>query len=217
MFQKRNDQCLSFTSGTTTQSVNIDCTQIDRISLQAAYTAVTQSAAVFASASAVNDTTSVFTKTAHGLVTGVVGQFTTSSALPTGLATTTNYWVIVVDANDVQFASTLANALAGTFVAITSNGTGNQTFTPTSLSGVLKVSTSNDCVSPANWTDIPGTTVTITTTGNTNWSSLTTYIASSVTNPQLDPSAKWLRVLFTPTSGAVSLTVTANASSLTQN
>jgi hypothetical protein len=216
-FQVRNDAPLAFTAGTAVASANIDCTVIDRMSLQAEYTAVTQSAAAFASSSAINDTTMIFTKTAHGLVTGTVGQFTTSSALPTGLSTSTNYWVIYVDANDVQFATSLANAQAGTFLSITSTGTGTQTFTPTSLSGVLKVSTSNDSVSPTNWTDIPGTTVTITGTGSTYWSSLTTYISSSVTYPQLDVSAKWMRILFTPTSGALTLSVAVNASSLTRN
>lgn len=216
MYQLRNDALISAASNTQTQTAYVDCSQLDRISIQAIYTAVTQSAAVFASSTDINFATGVFTKTTHGLVTGTVGQFTTSNALPTGLSTSTNYFVIRVTANTVKFATSLANALAGTALTISDAGTGNQTFTPTSLSGVLKVSVSNDPLSSTgNWTDLPNTTVTITGTGAICWASDSVYISSSVTTPQLSVAYKWLRVLFTPTSGAVTLLVTANASSLT--
>jgi len=111
-------------------------------------------AAVLASSTDINDTTDTFTKTAHGYFTGTKGQFTTSSALPTGLSTSTNYYVIVVDANNFKVASSLANALAGTAIDITDVGTGNQTFTPTALSGVsYKLQFSNDY---DVWVDING-------------------------------------------------------------
>lgn len=217
--QQRNDAVLSFTNNTQSQSAMIDCTKLDRLSVHAVYTAVSQSAAVFASSTDINATTDTFTKTNHGLYTGTVGQFTTSSALPTGLATTTDYYVIRVDANNVKFATSLANALAGTNLDISTTGTGNQTFTPTSLSGVLKAQVTNTSVptSSTTWTDLPGTTVTITGSGATYWSSLFTYANSSVVSPQLDVSAKWLRLLFTPTSGVLTLTATCEASSLTGN
>lgn len=74
----------------------------------------------------------------HGLVTGLKGQLTTSAgSLPGGLSTSTDYFVIVVDASTIKFATTLANALAGTAVNITNQGTAASTFTftPTSLAG----------------------------------------------------------------------------------
>ena len=57
-------------------------------------------------------------------------QLTTSGTLPTGLATSTNYWVIYVDANNIKLASSLANAQAGTAVDITAaSGGGTHTIT----------------------------------------------------------------------------------------
>lgn len=71
------------------------------------------------------------TSNAHGLSTGD-GPFQVSNsggALPAGLVAATNYWVIVNGANTYQFATTRANALAGTKVDITDAGTGVQTMT----------------------------------------------------------------------------------------
>lgn len=80
-----------------------------------------------------DNTTEIFTATAHGLQTGD-GPFQVSNsggALPTGLATLTNYWVIVIDANTFYLATSLANALAGTHLLISTNGTGTQTLADT--------------------------------------------------------------------------------------
>jgi hypothetical protein len=72
--------------------------------------------------------TGKLTITAHGLNTGDGPfQLTTTGSLPTGLTTLTNYWVIRFDANTIQFATSLANALAGTFIVLSSNGTGTNT------------------------------------------------------------------------------------------
>lgn len=72
------------------------------------------------------------TITTHGLNTGdgPVQVSNSGGALPTGLALATNYYVIKVDANTIQLATSLANALAGTFIVLSSNGTGTQTETP---------------------------------------------------------------------------------------
>lgn len=53
----------------------------------------------------------------------------TSSALPTGLSTATNYYIanLNVGALTCNLASSLANAIAGTFITTTGNGTGTQT------------------------------------------------------------------------------------------
>ena len=138
-----------------------------------------------------NGVDALFTKTAHGLLTGTVGQMTTSSALPTGLSTSTNYYVIALSANTFAVASSLANASAGTRIQFTTTGTGNQTFTPTSLSQVVKLQQSNDGVT---YFDVSGVTVTITGSGNTLW---------LVSNP---PSL-WHKIVVTPTSGALNLAV----------
>lgn len=67
------------------------------------------------------------TLTAHGVSTGygpvrfaLTGD---ASSLPAGLAAATDYWLIVVDANTVKVASSLANAVAGTAIDITDVGT----------------------------------------------------------------------------------------------
>ena len=87
------------------------------------------------------------TFTAHDLTTGLKGQLTTTDTLPAGLSLLTDYFIIVVDADTVKFATTLANALAGTDVDITDAGTGTHTFTPTAIAGAtLTLEKSNDNV-----------------------------------------------------------------------
>lgn len=73
--------------------------------------------------------TEIFTAAGHTLQTGD-GPFTVSNsggALPAGLAAATDYWAIKIDANTFYLATSLANALAGTKVFITTDGTGTQT------------------------------------------------------------------------------------------
>ncbi len=65
----------------------------------------------------------------HYLQTGD-GPFrlTTSAAdLPSGLAISTDYWIIRNDATDIGLATTLANAIAGTAIALADDGTGTHT------------------------------------------------------------------------------------------
>lgn len=73
------------------------------------------------------------TKVGHGLETGD-GPFQMSNsggALPTGLSAATNYWVIYESATKIALATSLANALAGTAIDITADGTGTQTMSDT--------------------------------------------------------------------------------------
>lgn len=58
----------------------------------------------------------------HGLSEGLKVTLTTTGTLPAGLATATPYYLIIVDDDNVKFASSLANALAGTAVDITTEG-----------------------------------------------------------------------------------------------
>ena len=54
-------------------------------------------------------------------------QIVSSGTPPGGLAVATNYWVIVLSPTTLQFATSFANAMAGTPVTLTTNGTGNNT------------------------------------------------------------------------------------------
>ena len=76
-----------------------------------------------------DSTTDQLHSVAHGLNTGdgPVRTTNTGGALPTGLAAATDYYVIKVDADNFKLATSLANALAGTAIDITANGTGTQT------------------------------------------------------------------------------------------
>lgn len=74
--------------------------------------------------------TDVCTLTTHGMYTGQLVQVTTDGVLPGGLAVTTDYYAIVIDANTFYLASSLTNARAGTRINITTAGTGTHTVTP---------------------------------------------------------------------------------------
>lgn len=69
------------------------------------------------------------TSAAHGMTTGD-GPFFVSNAggaLPTGLVQLTKYWIIVTTSTKFKFATSRANALAGTAINLTADGTGTQT------------------------------------------------------------------------------------------
>jgi hypothetical protein len=76
------------------------------------------------------------TATAHGLVTGQGPYHLTNSGggLPGGLAALTSYWIIRTGADTFQLASSYANALAGTAIALSTDGTGTQTLVRNVLS-----------------------------------------------------------------------------------
>jgi hypothetical protein len=72
-------------------------------------------------------TPGVVTWTAHGMVTGNSVMFTTTGALPTGVSANTRYFVNVINANTFNLATTLANLVAGTYVATTGSQSGTHT------------------------------------------------------------------------------------------
>jgi hypothetical protein len=79
----------------------------------------------------VNVTNNTLTIPSHGFFTGrSVALSIGAGSLPAGLSAT-SYFLIVVDANTIKFASSLANAEAGTAVDITDYGTSAQTMTLT--------------------------------------------------------------------------------------
>lgn len=174
----------------STTSLSIDLNEMSAISVQANYTNDAPDAQTFTSAADVDVDEDSATIAAHPYVTGTKVALTTDDTLPTGLSAT-NYYIIVVDEDTVQLASSLANAVAGTAVDITAAGTGTHTLTAaTSAGNVLKLQSSND---GANWTDVSGKTVTIATTaGTAQW--------------DIDrPAYRYLRVLYTPSAGQVAL------------
>lgn len=83
-----------------------------------------------------DSTTDKLTATAHKIKTGMALQVSNSGgALPGGLAATTTYWAILVDASTFKLATSYANAVAGTAIDITSNGTGTQTASTIATAG----------------------------------------------------------------------------------
>ena len=70
----------------------------------------------------------IVTWTAHGLGTGAAVQFTNSGGgLPTGVVSGTTYYVIYIDANTFNLASSSANAYTGTQINFTGSSTGTHT------------------------------------------------------------------------------------------
>jgi hypothetical protein len=75
---------------------------------------------------AVNATADTITIASHGFTTGQRVFVASNGTYPTGLATATAYWVIVVDANTIKLASSLVNALTPTPIDITGLGDGTK-------------------------------------------------------------------------------------------
>lgn len=67
------------------------------------------------------------TITGHGWSTGQLVYLTTTGSLPGGLSVNTAYYIIRIDADTVQFATSKANALASTAINLTSSGSGTHT------------------------------------------------------------------------------------------
>lgn len=65
------------------------------------------------------------------LLNGTPVVLTTSGTAPAGLTAGNTYYVIAVSGTTIKLASSLANAVAGTAIDITSQGTGNHTLTMT--------------------------------------------------------------------------------------
>ncbi len=127
----------------------------------------------------------------HGFSTGLKVRLTTTGTLPAGLATGTDYFVIVVDDNTIKLASSLSNAEAGTPVDITGQGSSGavNTVTATALAGAsVKFQKSND---RSNWIDIQAAT-TITVDGN-------------VLLEQPEVSYRWFKAVKGLTSGIFNL------------
>lgn len=83
-------------------------------------------------AGAVDTGTDQITVTSNdSLKTGTAVVLTTTGSLPGGLSLATTYYVIYVSSTVIKLATSLANAIAGTAINITSQGSGTHTATVT--------------------------------------------------------------------------------------
>lgn len=134
--------------------------------------------------------TNIITIASHGFTTGDKGQLTTTGTLPDGLAISTDYFIISLTSGTIAFASSLANALAGTKIDLIDAGSAaaTNTFTPTAIAGAtVKLQKSNDAT---NWSD-EGSATNITADG-------------IVWLEKIDPTALYMRIAFTMTAGQLS-------------
>jgi hypothetical protein len=138
------------------------------------------------------------TVAAHGYLTGVKTALTTSVTLPTGLSAT-NYFMIAVDANTLAFATSQANALAGTKVNITGYGSGTHTLTPAvALAGSVKIQKNSEPDDQtAVWVDVPS-------------SSQNFAAAGSLSFAMADIGFRSVRAVVTVTSGTVTVATRVN-------
>lgn len=178
---------------TTSNSDAIDLDNVKSLSIQCVVD-VDVPAAVVVAAGSVDTTDDEFASTAHDYTTGLKVQVSTSNTIPTGLSLVTDYFVIVTDADNFKFATSLANAQAGTAVNITTQGVGNHTVTPQALAGASVVMQMSNENSPTNWSDISALT-SITADGNVWFESI-------------DPTGRWARASYSITSGRLSATNT---------
>ena len=178
---------------TTTSSEVIPLEGGELLAIQCVVDVNTPGAKAFAT-SDVNVTANTITEAGHGYVTGLKGQFTTTTTLPAGLSTSTDYFVIKVDADTYKVATTLNNALAGTAVDITDQGTGTHTFTPTALAGAtVKLQKSNNygfLGASANWDDVAAAT------------SIT--VDADIWFEVANPGYGWAKLVYTLTAGKLS-------------
>jgi hypothetical protein len=176
---------------TTDTSVEYALSEADTLSVQVVADVNTPAAKAFAEADVDTDANTI-AEAAHGYTTGLKGQFTTTDTLPAGLELTTDYFVIATTAGTYKVASSLANALAGTAVDITDDGTGTHTFTPTAIAGgSVKLQKSND---KTNWVD-EGSATNITAD-------------ATIVLEKDKPTTKWGRLYITLTAGSVSAEAT---------
>jgi hypothetical protein len=134
---------------------------------------------------------STFSIPTHGFTTGLKIRLTTTGTLPAPFLTGTDYFVIVVDADTVQLAASLDDALAGTAITIVDEGSdsGVGTLTAVALAGAsVTFQKSND---GENWVNIQSAT------------SIT--VDGSVLISQPDVSYRYFKAVKALTAGVVDL------------
>lgn len=189
---------------TTTNSTAVDVSHMMGYSIHASWADSTPADKTFVDGD-VDVTANTVTKASHGYVTGIKVTLTSTGTLPAGLALLTPYWLIVVSSSIFKFASSYANAIAGTPVDITAAaGGGTHTVAVTVLAGsTVKLQCTNDDITDVtvtpDWRDITSSSTNITAAGATEWYS--TYPVHF----------KAIRAQSTLTAGYVTITATLNA------
>lgn len=169
-------------------------------------TATNGTAGVVTAVSVSADTVTI---TAHGYLTGMkITALTTTGTLPAGLATSTVYYAIAVDANTLAFATSQANALAGTKVDITGYGATtsvNTVSVATALAGsviIQKNIMAPEAIVPV-WVNVSDSEM---FTGSSNQ----TFAAAATLNWLARVGVRQLRAVVTVTSGTVTATIHAS-------
>lgn len=133
MIVSRNDNVIDQVTYTYNSTVSFEADDIDQGSVQVVCTDVTPGVKTFTDTdvSAANNTVTI---ASHGYETGLKVVTTTSGTAPGNLGAGT-YYIVKVDANTIKFATSAANAFAGTVVDISNaGGVGDtQTITPAAL------------------------------------------------------------------------------------
>lgn len=140
--------------------------------------------------------------TAHGFTTGLKVTLTTTTTLPTGLATSTDYYLIAASADLIKFATSQANALAGTAINLTGYGAGTHTVTVNAtIAGTVKLQKCDDPDSVPDsaktWFDITSSSQSFSATVNLNWA-------------YADVAYRALRAVVAVTSGTVTAAIRVN-------
>jgi len=192
MLITRNDILINAETFTYNDTVEFDMDDFDQGSVQLVCVDATPAAKEFTDTD-VTVLANTVTIAAHGFLTGLKVVTTTSGAAPGGLSAGT-YYIIKVDAATIKFATSAANAFAGTAVDITTaGGVGDtQTITPAALGTcAIDLYASND-----------GTNYVTLSVGSGNFTAGTVKLL-----PILDKFYKNLQLVLTVPAGA--LTVTA--------
>lgn len=193
MIVSRNDNIIDQVTYTYNSTVEFEADDIDQGSVQVVCTDVTPGVKTFTDTD-VNATANTVTIAAHGYSTGLKVVTTTSGTAPGGLGAGT-YYIIKVDASTIKFATSAANAFAGTAVDITNaGGVGDtQTITPAALGTcAIDLYASNDGV---NYVTL--------SVGTGNFTAGTVKLL-----PILDKFYRYLQLVLTVPAGALKVTAT---------
>jgi len=193
MLVTRNDKVIDGVTYTSATTVEFNMDIIDQGSIQIVATDVTPGVKTFTDTAVVVLANTV-TIAAHGYQTGLKVVTSTSGAAPGGLTAGT-YYIIKVDAATIKFATSLAFALAGTAVDITTaGGVGDtQTITPAALGTcAVDLYASND-----------GTNYVTLSVGSGNFTANKVALL-----PILDKFYKYLQLVMTVPAGALKVTAT---------
>lgn len=158
-----------------------------------------------------NASPTVITWTGHpypinssGIVSTGAINFTTSGGLPTGLTVGTNYYAVPTDANTLHVATSVANALAGTFVNTSSSGSGTQTGVAELISAsAASLDLGGFALTAGDW-DCRGS-IGIDPAGTTTVSSIQTWLHTvSASNPGVAARVAYSAITATLATGGVS-------------